>query len=567
MAYNRPLHKGTAGTRLIERMSDLTKISGGTIYDPANGVAGEVLDLWIADGKIVAPPTDPSVRPARIIDATGLVVMPGGIDMHCHIAGPKVNAARKLRPEDHRAAEPIRKSAITRSGTCGSVPSTFATGYLYAGLGYTTAFDAAIPPLLAAHAHMEFADTPCLDKGCYLLMGNNHYIMRAIQKNEPARLAAFMAWLLRAGKGYAPKLVNPGGVEAWKSSAGSRSTGLDDHVPHFDVTPRQIISSVAQAAANLELPHPVHIHCNQLGMPGNWRTTLETMNALEGRKGHLTHIQFHSYGGGEADEGTLSSKVAELSAIVNAKKNLTVDVGQVMFSETTSMTGDGPLGHFLANLYGTKWISCDVEAEAGCGVSPISYKNTSLVHALQWAIGLEWYLLVEDPWQVVMSTDHPNGASFLAYPQIIRLLMDRTYRNDMLKCCPASLLQRTQLADIDREYTLNEIAIITRAGPARILGLTNKGHLGVGADADITIYTPHENMETMFELPRFVIKAGEVMVELGEIRATPPGQVLHVERDYDRDFEPDIQKWFEDQYSVSWRNYGVGSPAKHSAAR
>ena len=71
--------------------------------------------------------------------------------------------------------------------------------------------------------------------------------------------------------------------------------------------------------------------------------------------------------------------------------------------------------------------------EAGCGIAPIEYKNKSLVHALQWAIGLEWYLLVDDPWRVVMSTDHPNGGSFLAYPQIIRLLMDRTYREDVLE--------------------------------------------------------------------------------------------------------------------------------------
>src|SRR5690606_7735150 len=135
---------------------------------------------------------------------TGLVVMPGGIDMHCHIAGPKVNAARKLLPEDHRRAQPLRRTSLTRSGPCGSVPSTFATGYLYAGLRYTTAFDAAVPPLLAAHAHLEFADTPCLDKGCYLLMGNNHYIMRAIEQQQPAKIKAFVAWLLQAGKGYAP---------------------------------------------------------------------------------------------------------------------------------------------------------------------------------------------------------------------------------------------------------------------------------------------------------------------------------------------------------------------------
>ncbi len=145
--------------------------------------------------------------------------------------------------------------------------------------------------------------------------------------------------------------------------------------------------------------------------------------------------------------------------------------------------------------------------EAGCGITPIKYKNKSLVHGLQWAIGLEWYLMVNDPWQVVMSTDHPNGGSFLAYPQIIRMLMDRTYRADILKTCHPLVRERCQLGDLTREYTLNEIAIITRAGPARILGLKNKGHLGPGADADITIYTPHENKETMFELPRMVIKA------------------------------------------------------------
>ena len=87
-----------------------------------------------------------------------------------------------------------------------------------------------------------------------------------------------------------------------------------------------------------------------------------------------------------------------------------------MFGETTSMTGDGPLGYYLSKVYKSKWFSSDTELEAGCGIAPIEYKNTSLIHAWQWAIGLEWYLLVKDPWRVVMSTDHPNGGSFLAYP-------------------------------------------------------------------------------------------------------------------------------------------------------
>ena len=246
-----------------------------------------------------------------------------------------------------------------------------------------------------------------------------------------------------------------------------------------------------------------------------------------------------------------------LAEYVNDHRNITVDVGQVVFGHAMGMTADGPVGYFLSRLYGSKWYSNDIEQETGCGIAPIEYKNTSVVHAWQWAIGLEWYLLVDDPWRIAMSTDHPNGGSFLAYPQIIRLLMDRTYRRDILATLPAAVRERTSLKDVDREYTLSEIAIITRAGPARMLGVTHKAHLGIGADADVTIYTPDPNPETMFALPRFVIKAGRVLVEQGEIREESFGKTLHVAPAYDREVETDIRDWFEGAYSIRWRNYPV----------
>lgn len=545
-------------------MSDsLWKIQGGQIYDPIHGVDGQVGDIWIDGGKIVPPPADPQVRASRVLDAAGLVVMPGGIDMHCHIAGPKVNAARKMRPEEKRHAQVMARTEITHSGTLGSVPSTFATGYKYLGLGYTSAFDAAVPPLSARHAHEEFEDTPCIDKGFYVLMGNNHYVMQAIRDGDPKRLRAFVAWLLGAAKGYAVKLVNPGGVEVWKQQANGNVSDIDQTVDHFDVTPRQILRELAHAVDDLGIPHSVHVHCNNLGLPGNWTTTLETMRALEGHRGHITHIQFHSYGGGDGDESTFNSKVQPLADYVNAHPNITVDVGQVLFGETTSMTGDGPLGYYLHKIYGTKWFSADTELEAGCGIAPIKYRNKSLVHAWQWAIGLEWYLLVQDPWRVVMSTDHPNGGSFLAYPQIIRLLMDSAYRREVLKTVHRSVLEGSVLADLDREYTLNEIAIITRAGPARLLGLQDKGHLGPGADADITIYTPQQDKELMFQLPRYVIKAGQLLIEDGEIRAAPNGRSLYVAPEYDQEIEKDIAAWFEQFYSIRFRNYPVSDDYLH----
>ena len=540
----------------------LTLIKRGTVYDPANNIDGEVRDIWIQDGRIIAAPTDLSVRADLTIDADGYVVMPGGIDMHCHIAGPKVNTARKMRPEEKRISPMVRRTALTRSGTTGSVPSTFATGYLYAGLGYTTAFDAAVPPLTARHTHEELEDTPLIDKGFYVMMGNNHYIMKQLAENEPERLKAYVGWIVNATKAYAAKLVNPGGVENWKSGT-LNANQLDDSVSHFGISPRQILRGVAQAVDELKMPHSVHIHCNNLGMPGNYITTEETMKALEGHRGHLTHIQFHSYGGDPNDQMTFRSEVPRLVEYVNSHKNLTVDVGQVLFASTTSMTGDGPLGYFLHKIMGRKWFSGDTEMEAGCGIVPIVYKNKSLVHTLQWAIGLEWYLLMNDPWRIAMSTDHPNGGSFMAYPQIIALLMDRTRRQEVLDNAPAGVKERCTLADITREYTLNEIAIITRAAPARMLGLTTKGHLGVGADGDVTIYGRNDDIQLMFELPRWVIQRGDLIVDGGEVRSNKIGSLMHVEPSFDADVIPDIRSWFEDHYSIQFNNYPVDASYLH----
>jgi formylmethanofuran dehydrogenase subunit A len=530
----------------------MLRISNGRVYDPANGVHGEIRTIAVRDGRIVAEAELDAT--ARILDAQGGIVFPGGVDIHSHIAGPKVNAGRKMRPEDHRQAEPIRRTAVSRSGVMGSNPSTFATGYTYARLGYTTAFDAAVPPLSARHAHEELHDTPVIDKGFYVLMGNNEFILRCLKAGETTKLRDFSAWLLGAAKGYAIKLVNPGGVEVWKDTGGN-VTRIDDVVEAFGVTPRQIIVGMAETATELGLPHPVHIHANNLGLGGNWETTLETMRALEGRRAHLTHIQFHSYGG---EPGRLpSSRVADLVEYVNAHDNLSVDVGQVMFGETTTMTGDGPLEYYLHGVTGRKWFNGDVEMESGCGVVPIRYKNRSHVHTTMWAVGLEWFLLMRDPWRIALSTDHPNGGSFTSYPRIIRLLMDREFRREAIRGVNQKAVAKTQLPDLDREYSLSEIAIITRAAPARLLGLTRKGHLGLGADADIAIYDQAGDWEQTFAWPRTVIKAGQIIIEDGELRQDLPGRSLYVEPRYDPAIEPEIRRWFSDFYTIEYANYPV----------
>ncbi|HMC90688.1 MAG TPA: formylmethanofuran dehydrogenase subunit A, partial [Gemmataceae bacterium] len=316
-----------------------------------------------------------------------------------------------------------------------------------------------------------------------------------------------------------------------------------------------IIGSLAAITEELGLPHPLHLHCNNLGAPGNVATTLETMKVLEGRRAHLAHLQFHAYGGD--DWHTMRSESARLAEYFNTQTNLTTDAGAVLFGNAVTITADGPWQHLLYQLTGRKWGNLDVENETGCGIVPYTYKGSNLVNAVQWAVGLELLLLINDPWRVFLTTDHPNGACFWRYPEIIHLLMNADYRRECVKKLPPKALKRIVLADLDREYTLSEIAIITSAGPARALGLSQKGHLGVGADADVAVYNENPDGVLMFRYPRYVIKSGEIVVQEGDLRTVIEGREFIARPTYDERIEDYLRPLFQQYYTMSFDNYPV----------
>ena len=168
----------------------------------------------------------------------------------------------------------------------------------------------------------------------------------------------------------------------------------------------------------------------------------------------------------------------------------------------------------------------------------------------------------------MLSTDHPNGGSFLSYPKLIRLLMDRAFREDQAGRANQRAIRRTALLDgLDREYTLNEIAIITRAAPARRLGLRDKGHLGIGADADVTIYHDRADREEMFATPRYVIKGGEVVVEEGDLRRSDDGLLLSSRAAFDPEVSRVLEPLFGDRYTVAFEHYPVRDPALREPAQ
>ncbi|MEM3585785.1 MAG: formylmethanofuran dehydrogenase subunit A [Candidatus Jordarchaeaceae archaeon] len=547
-------------------------IKNGYVYDPANKIDGEKIDIAIKNGKIVEP--SKLSKKAQVIDATGKIVMPGGVDIHTHIAGAKVNTGRYMRPEDHRK-DVVPKAPGLRSGTGYSVPTTFVTGYRYAAMGYTTAIEPAVPPLKARHTHEELNDIPIIDKACFPLFGNNWFVFDYIANHEPDKLVAFIAWLLRAAKGFAVKIVNPGGDENW--AWGKNVNSLDDPVTYFELSPRNILEGLAYANEKLGLPHTIHVHGNNLGHPGNYELTLETfetmrkINAARGRKSvmHFTHCQFNAYAG--QDWNTFASGAEPIIEYINKNDHVTIDVGQVLFGDTTTMTADAPWEFALHGINRQKWANADVELETSSGVVPYNFRRKNPVNAVQWAIGLELLLGIKDPWKVCVTTDHPNGGPFFKYPTVFTWMMSKNARKEMLEKVHSNASKRSKLVDFDREYTFGELAVVTRAGIAKLLGLKDKGHLGIGADGDVAIYDfnpekmdpskDYKELEKAFGNAAYTIKDGVIVVKDGKVMASPFGKTLwvdvHLPKEQEESILQDIKYRFTYYYSVNLRNYPV----------
>ena len=199
-----------------------------------------------------------------------------------------------------------------------------------------------------------------------------------------------------------------------------------------------------------------------------------------------------------------------------------------------------------------------MENETGCGIVPYVYSDRHIVNAVQWAVGLELLLLIKDPWRVFLTTDHPNGGCFWRYPEIIQLLMDVDYRKEQIRSSTRKRRSASSSPTSIARSTFSEVAIVTSAGPARALGLSQKGHLGVGADADVSIYPEKPNNDgVLFSYPRYVLKGGEVMVEEGEVRATSEGREFIVRPSYDEQIVEYIRPLFDKVYTMSFENYPV----------
>src|SRR5581483_8444626 len=139
----------------------------------------------------------------------------------------------------------VARGPLTRSGSGRAAPSTLITGYRYAEMGYTACFEPAVLPVNARQAHMEMGDTPIVDKGGYAMLGSDDFLLRMMaERADQGRINDYVAWTLRASQCLGIKVVNPGGISAFKFNA--RSLDVDQPHPYYRVTPRAVLQTLTR---------------------------------------------------------------------------------------------------------------------------------------------------------------------------------------------------------------------------------------------------------------------------------------------------------------------------------
>ena len=532
----------------------LIRIHGGRVVDPTAG-RDAVGEVWIEDGRVVAASDR---APDRTIDASGCVVMAGGVEVHSHIAGGNVVMSRLLLPELYASEAAPEGHPFAHAGG-----SAAWIGANYARMGYTLAVEPAMPPSNALATQLELADIPLLDRGALTVMGNDDHLLQLLRQREgKAAVRDLVALSVATSRGLGVKCINAGGASAFKD--GMLKLSLDDEIPVYGLSTRRIMGALLDAVEEIGVPHPLHVHCNNLGIPGADDSFVATMEAAEGRRIHFAHAQFYGYGVADPENpltGGFRSAAERITEAMEAHPNATFDVGQVAFGQTVTISLD-ILRQFAGRKGANpkKWILTAGDAEGG-GVVPFLYKPRGPVSSLQWAIGLELMLLAKEPERTILTTDHPNGGPFTDYPRIIHFLMDKEERDREIASLHKVIAERSGLCAIEREYSFSEIAQLTRSGPAKLLGLTDRGHLREGARADVAIYRDDRNRTAMFARAKLVLKDGETIVEDGEVVAWRSGRTLELTVESDKAMVARSETYLQDRFGTGLKSFAVPDEA------
>lgn len=333
-------------------------------------------------------------------------------------------------------------------------------GHIYARLGYTHVNEPLMTQFTSNYVHHELSSIPILDTSSFLVLNLRDIEKKIKSARRLEEVEKIISIAMARVKAIGVKIYEPF-VRYTQRMFIMRNVKAKKALKFFsDVNRENILRIIIHTYPELlgeEIENPAPFHFSHVG---------SVIDGEEAYQKVLTYME----GGASVDLG-----------LFDFERNLKISSSK----------------HAYGEVYGSVDMGLSEPIVFSRGKAP---ESETPFFALKLALSQPFK-------HISFSTDSPANASFEAYPKIFSWLMKVENR--------ANLFDK-ELPDF--EYSLLDIARITRQNPADILGLVNKGHLGVGAEADIAIYnidkdTKASELEDRFSDCAYLIKGGDIVIE------------------------------------------------------
>ena len=547
---------------------DRLMIKNGVVFDPINNIDGEIKDILIESGKIVEKFSNET--DVKEIDAKGKTVIPSAVDIHTHVASQQVNWARLLGTNNNKFKE------IWQGLTLKNIAKNYISN------GYTFILEANVFPSLAKQTVFDFKQLPVLDKAMLLNVSNFWPLELEFQRGKIDDMAIFLSDLLSKTYGFGIKIYNPFENENWNFRELREDISQMGRLYNFSAL--DVYENAVKCVETLGLPHSTHAHIegyeNEIGKR-NLITVLEKIKSLNietsqnadsdlKRKQilHIAHANAYNFDGNNEN----------LINFLNENQNFDIDVGFVGFNQINPViTSDRRLINSMLtediNENPRKLISSAVEFEGDFFITMRNFSKDNYKDCVLWANALDLALNIRNKFQVSFSLNFPNYANLSDIPEIVTWLVSKDARENFMKDMNNEFLNNNSLSNNDKVLNFSEFVCLTRASPAKSLGLTNiKGNLGSNADGDLNILDININEIDISKNPEklkralsnieYVVKSGKIIKKQKEINLNPNGLIFWSsgkaevkERDFviskKNDFYQKYSSMFYNSYKIS----------------
>ena len=543
-------------------------IKNGVVFDPINKIDGEIKDILIESGTIVEKFSNGT--DFKEINAKGKTVIPSAVEIHTHVASQQVNWARLLGTNNNKFKE------IWRGLTLKNIAKNYISN------GYTFILEANVFPSLAKQTIFNFEQLPVLDKAMLLNISNFWPLELEFQKGKIDDMAIFLSDLLSKTYGFGIKIYNPFENENWNFRELREDISQTGRLYNFSAL--DVYESAVKCVEKLGLPHSTHAHIegyeNEIGKR-NLVTVLEKIKSLNieaNRKTdsdlkreqifHIAHANSYNYDGNNEN----------LINFLNQNQNFDIDVAFVGFNPINPViTSDRRLISSMLtediNEKPHKLISSAVEFEGDSYITMRNLSKENYQDCVLWANALDLALNIRNKFQISFSLNFPNYANLSDIPEITTWLISKDARENFMKDMNKDFLKNNSLSTSNKVLNFSEFVCLTRASPAKSLGLANiKGNLGSDADGDLNILDININEIDISQNPEklkralsnieYVVKSGKIIKKQKEINLNPNGLIFWSsgkaevkERDFviskKTDFYQKYSSMFYNSYKIS----------------